>query len=730
MRGEGAAEGPEDLASNGVSTGFCVLLALLMIVLRLQLFESCLFRPTCVPNHDMSQGLTFFGTSIQNLRLTGDIAWWNPISREGYAQYFQSFLSPLAPTPHHVTFVVWGYAVRLLAWLHVRTPSEYIQYVVFNYLLLPFLTYWALGDLARGLFRHWGAVFLVVVTFALSSIGLWNAAWFYFQESFTLFFLLGSFVHAVQRPGRTQLALLAAAILVQASSLNYWSIYNVLFILLFTGTYLSFHVAAARRLLANAARLLRNDRAAQGVSVLVVGTAIAWMSLTASIAREQTGSYLRTTAPESLTARTKGVRTFTVELWNPGIELAIENYPAKYQLGNEPPIHNARYLGVALLPLLALVPFVRWRRRTAWLIPLALELFVMCLAPHFLADPISRIPYLNQIQHLFYFYTAHFQLSMVLVAAGAWDGAFAELNSTVRMRLLRASGGVLAMAVVVAGAAWSLRHFLPGVHEHPGYYIRAFGLAVSASILMRALLAVRAMPARIGFAALFLSMHAVDLSAYFAHGSRIDQSFTAHYWQLNEPLDPSFAKHLLELMPEPDPKLGPTAGLERGLGFHDHFWPANEFMIPATHLDFHRHPEAAAGVQRARPLDFFPQGERPESEPLVLSHESDVGDSHFNWRWLHWGYNAIAFSLTVPAEGWLFLLQTYDPLWRFSVDGRPCAARASNFIGTALRLPPGAHQVRASYRPLARRLYGPASAALIMTLLLLLSTCFSRRREA
>src|SRR5690349_6702676 len=144
----------------------CALLALCLVGLRVFLFESRVLTGACLPNHDMSQGFAFFATDVQSLRLSGEIAWWNPFSSTGYAQYYQSFLSPLAPTPHHLTFVVWSYVVRLLSWLHVDAPSEYRQYVAFNYLLLPFLTLWALGELMRGIVVHPAAVVLAMATYA------------------------------------------------------------------------------------------------------------------------------------------------------------------------------------------------------------------------------------------------------------------------------------------------------------------------------------------------------------------------------------------------------------------------------------------------------------------------------------------------------------------------------------------------------------------------------------
>src|SRR5882762_1606197 len=105
--------------------GFCTCLAAGMVALRILCFDHVYFQCEAVPNHDMSQGAAFFTTSMHSMRLTGDIAWWNPISQNGYAQYFQSFLSPLAPTSHHITFIVWAQAIRALSILGIQIPEYF-----------------------------------------------------------------------------------------------------------------------------------------------------------------------------------------------------------------------------------------------------------------------------------------------------------------------------------------------------------------------------------------------------------------------------------------------------------------------------------------------------------------------------------------------------------------------------------------------------------------------------
>src|SRR3954471_10820795 len=101
---------------------------------------------------------------MHSLRLTGELAFWSPPTLNGYAQYYQAFLSPLAPTPHHVVFVLWAQAMRGLNAVGVVLP-EYRQYLVVNYLVLPFLTFLAFSFFTAQLLRRRAAQLLVSVVY-------------------------------------------------------------------------------------------------------------------------------------------------------------------------------------------------------------------------------------------------------------------------------------------------------------------------------------------------------------------------------------------------------------------------------------------------------------------------------------------------------------------------------------------------------------------------------------
>src|SRR5262245_54208501 len=118
---------------------FAAVLALLMVALRLVLFDfPTFFELRYIANHDMHQGASLFASSMHSMRLSGDIAWWNPASGSGYAQYYQELLSPLAPTLGHVVFIVWAEFVYAFNLMGLAVP-EYFQYLTVTFIVLPFL---------------------------------------------------------------------------------------------------------------------------------------------------------------------------------------------------------------------------------------------------------------------------------------------------------------------------------------------------------------------------------------------------------------------------------------------------------------------------------------------------------------------------------------------------------------------------------------------------------------
>lgn len=747
--------------------------SLLMVVLRLLIFDyPTYFGMQYVPNHDMYQGAPFFATSMHSIRLSGEIVWWNPISNNGYAQYYQSFFSPLAPTSHHIVFILWAQLIRLLSLLKISIP-EYFQYLTITYVVFPFLTFLALSLFTSLIFRRRATVLLVLVVYTFSGIGLWNSAWFFFQEPFTLFLLLAAAVALLQRPSGRSLLLLLAALLVQLTSINYWTVYNSWFIAILLAAYCWTHPNQLRRLFVRTIEIIRRHKTWASASFIMFGLAlIVWLVIIGSVALEQSGNYVGAFAGESGTYstteafdRVQEMRRFTTELFNPEVTRAIQSY----KIINE--MHNARYIGAFLLPLLVLIPVYPWRRRERWLIVTALGVLVVCMAPPLLLGAWKAVPFMDRIRHLFYFYTQYWQLLVLLLAASGMDILLQRAyDAAARRRFLFVISGLAIVLLLLFIGYLSFSHLFPaGDHTLQANIRFALLALVSNAVILQMLL----FPSRVNrqiFVLIILALAFTDLSRYFWEVSRADKSFTETRWPAPSPLPADVKNALRKPWANPDPRYGFKSDLYSNMPVANLFWTENVFMnhryvlellelpkefqqheLQGTALAFYTRAEAAPQLEQiiaamnndpspylnnqilliqSAPNQELPRVEEFSNQPAAadssaaLAAKDAAKDFAFQCR--EWLYNDFDFEVNAPADGWLLIRQLDDPLWRLTVDGKPARTVRANLVGMALPLSEGRHVLQMSYRPLARSLYWAGSLLLEIALLMLIVTAFLR----
>ncbi len=711
---------------------FYLLLALGMVALRVLIYDHRFFTLEDLPNHDMSQGAAFFATNVHSLRLHGEPAWWSPATPNGFAQYYQSFLSPLAPTTHHLSFILWGQGIRLLACLGVAVP-EYPQYLAMTYVVLPYLAFLAFALFAGQLFRHRTTIFLVCIAYTFSGIGLWNSAWFYFQEPFSLFLFLAACLAALKRPSPRRLLLLLAATLVQLTSFNYWTLYNSCFIAIVLGAHAWTHPLQPRRLGRRVWTLARRYRGATAAVALgAAATLLLWVVLIGSIVREQKPLYIRDyggfTIGEAY-GRLGDVRTYTLELFNPSIQRVLQGY----QVGNE--MHNARYLGCALLPLLGLLAVRRWGRRERWLVLCAAGVLVICLAPPFLLVLWKWLPMMNRIRHLFYFYTQHWQLLVVLLAAASLDRLLGQgLDPVQRRRCLGVVGGLCALlAVLLLGLGAASHLFGARDVNLQGMLTFALLTLVVAGTLLQFLWQPERRAQQV-FVAVLLSLFLADLTRYFWEVSRLDQAFTRRREECRL-IEPEHHPALCRPWPGTYERVESFPGaLWDWMPITNEFWPVNGWMLHRGLYAVRAEPglaEQAIGrpfLSFASSAVFAPANREavPLARPdvvLLQKHPEWAGTGgldpasvpgarrrspEFAYQWGEWRYNSLRLNVDVPQDGFLYVRLAHDPCWQVLVDGRRVETAQANFAGTALRVERGRHHLYLEYRPLARRLYAPA----------------------
>jgi len=733
--------------------GFCLLVATGLVATRLAIVDHQFLTPTIVPSHDMYQGAAYFATNLHALRLEGDLAWWNPISDFGYAQYYQSFLSPLAPTSGHVVFILWAFAARALALLGLGAP-EYMQYVAVTYVVLPWLAYAAFLAFCSLIFTSRAAVVLAGIVYAFSGIGLWHSAWFYFQEPFTLFLVLASVVAALQRPVPSRLLLVPVALLVQVASLNYWTVYDSWFLALVLGAYAGFHANQVRRLGRRLRALWRARRAATGTAVAATAlTAVVWLAMLGTIVHEQGHAYTRTDhapgagayKPEDASNRIHELRSFTTDFFHAGFTDAMTKY------ARDNPIHSARYLGAELVPLLAAFAAAGWSRRDRWLVTCAAAVLCICLGPPLLLEAWAEMPGLSNIVHFFYFYSHHLQVLVALLAAAGLDIVLVRRPARRRaLRLAVAASALVSVLVLVELGVFATLFPTNDARLQAGISFALGSLVVAVPLLRQ--VAWPSTTNRRLLVGVLLAVIFADLTRYFWLVARADIAFTAQHRfirDVEQPFPPALQATLRRPWADPDPRAGFDGGLAESMPIVSSVWPLNYYIVSRRLMELGR--ASGKSVTPGADVGFVPAARvravsgdvrevvAPHGELLVEADgaalpparpASPEGAESFRYLMRSWRYNGFGFDLQVPSDGWVVIMQLFDPAWQIQVDGRRVAPRRAEHILMAVPVEAGARSLAMEYRPLARRMYWPASALLLLTCAALLVAARLSSRSA
>lgn len=92
------------------------------------------------------------------------------------------------------------------------------------------------------------------------------------------------------------------------------------------------------------------------------------------------------------------------------------------------------------------------------------------------------------------------------------------------------------------------------------------------------------------------------------------------------------------------------------------------------------------------------------------------------------GLNRVVIRAGTPGDGYLALMDTYNPDWKVDVDGRPAPLMRANGLFRAVHLTPGAHIVTFTFRP--RKFYEGAATTALTALGLAIWSVWARRRRS
>ncbi len=615
---------------------FCVSVALLMLAARLFFFDyQEYFKLRDVPSYDMYQGAAYFTTSMHSMRTSGDLAWWNPIDQNnGYAQYYQSFFAPLAPTTGHIVFIVWAQMIYLLSLINVSIP-EYYQYLIVNYALLPFLYFVALAAFLSLIFRRRATIFFIMTAFTFSFVGWVNNTWFYFQEPFTMILLLGAAIAYLKRPTPQRLGWLLIAILIQLTSFNYWTVFNFWFMLIVLSTYAWLHPHQLRGAwLKTRSHVQAHPRLAAFLGVLITATMVIWVITLGSVIGQQSGNYERTLLK---------LYEYTFEVENLQVESA---YNYSVQLFNPQATQASTYLGAFLIPLLALLPFYRWRRLEKWWFVSGIGALMIAFAPPLMLRIWDIIPFMDRVRHFFLLYPIYWKFSLVLLAGASLEIVLSDrLSPQERRSATRLMVGLMGIAgLVLLGFDGLLQPFTITDRAYVAVVV------LIASLLIYRLLVDTQLKNRQLMASMLLILAFTDLSHQFWTFRHVESDIQIRWQEAYHNPKPPLPNDITEALAKSWQPLNPASPSD---AFGN--MPMTSDLWPNTYFVWHKFVfevlDTGISQMRGPRLSFHTEFDPIPATDEILDHADDVPTI----LWLHHAAEGSTISRLEIGDNWHIL---------------------------------------------------------------------------
>jgi hypothetical protein len=679
---------------------FALALACALCFFRIGLFDYQIFGLRAYPNHDSGAVAAAFASSMHALVTEGDLAWWLPGPNGGFAQYYNQFLSPVLPTAGSPIFVGWAILIKALSYIGVRIP-EYFQFLVFQEFWSPLLAFMALALFVKRFVLSWVPVVIAVSSFALGGPGLWNNSWMFYQEWITIFLGLYLFDLLLERPTYSRLMAYLVMVVVTIASANYWTIFSQWLLAFIYGSYAIFfrnRIKRAFRVIIFGGSFWPARYRPYVVAVLAGIPVILWGLLLARVQIEQSGSLTRAGAPFSLNnvyerAQAADVLRYTTELFNPVLERAVENY----SVVNE--IHNATYIGLLLLPLIAIFLSLRWTRRDYLLVSVCAGVMAVRMTSGIFLMLFYVTPFMRYERHIFYFYQYFLELILILMAARGFDAILNRKIESTRVSLVlgcsAAAGAVILVGLFLGSEKWvSEKMALKSV----GF---AAVMLVTSAVLLWQLFTGNRRWALAG-AILIAFLHIGDVSRYYWTGSAIDQKFSMEHWKrtlVGRTIEG--ADRLIKpwIVPAPSSRDG---NLFENMPFFSELWPNNVFNPPQLRTDFNLLPdETRRSLQPSGVLEIS-SASQADRYPLPHNDKSAASAAITEWK-----YNELRLHVSSAVSGTAIVNQNYDPYWQVRIDGVQVPTRRVNETFLGFTIDTGEHSIVMEYLPLSRRLYWP-----------------------
>ena len=584
-----------------------------------------------------------------------------------------------------------------------------------NSFITPLLTIYFLLKFSSLFCKKTSTLIIIAAGYLFTGIGLWNDSWFYWQDQMFMWLILYAVIGLLVHTCKKNYCFFCGALICFTASANYWTLHNILFIMIVIVLFICTRentVSFLKEKLKNLYDLIRQNKI---LSILTFINCAIWVIIIASVFMEQHADYTRHITSKAYVnggytvqkaferAIGIGLSYITVEIWNPVVngDVSIIGYNF---------IHYARYIGIMLLPCIALGIYHKSKQVTYFL-GLSIINFVICLVPGFLL-PIWNI-FLKFDQHFFYFYAHFFEISLLFLAALSFEECVLDKKNN--KNILKV--GIVAALIYILGG------FLMGYGSERRFIISAALFALSVFLLW-----LYNTSAKQIWIVLFLILYLGDVTRYYYESSLGDYTYideVAH----------KVGEHN-ELLREPFTFVGNNtfeAGIaENSPPVFNFMWPTNKYLPSVSYVellefeekeDFKNHVDYS--FEDREDLHFYSKTDTFEDKTVFNKSSRVQGE----YTITQYGYNDWKLECKSDENAFVLFNIMYDKNWEVLVDGEKVETDKANLNYVYIELSSGQHNIELHYRPFARTVYPGASVLLLVTLIILYAGCWDMRQK-
>ncbi len=510
-----------------------------------------------------------------------------------------------------------------------------------------------------------------------------------------MFLLLFGIISLLEHICERTYKICLCALILFLTAANYWSLHNLVFIVLVIAMYFLWHenlCGYIKKCIHDIGDVIKQKKA---LTIFFAVTAIVWISLIGSIYIEQNGNLQRPGLDAEggfsenevfERALTANPSFWSIELFNPVV--------GSWQAEQNNYIHNARYIGigVCVCSLLSIFYIKKKNIRLFW--ALSILMLLISSVPGFMLPIWKRT--LSFDRHFFLFYAHFLEISLLLLSGGG-------LCEIVEGNNLRIDGKIKKTLMLIAFVASGIIVISFMIKKLPQTSQRSVMLMGILLVLSSGCLFLFKEYKNKKFIVLYLLVFLADITRYYYECSVQDYIFTEQFFPrefsrksevakcFDGDEDNTFKQNIIELSPP----------------LWNYLWPTNTYMPSLKSIDYANALkdsqyilEADTSIDQNSVL-FYSDLKDYDGNTVFGSEERMTGE----YTIVEYGYNDFTINVKTMQDGYILFGIPFDKLWKASIDGKRIDIECANVKYMYIFVEKGEHEIELHYYPFARRIY-------------------------